>query len=136
MEVLEQITKIINWYIGLKSDSVDINGIMHKRKQLAGYNVNFATEVGRARRAWKTKEAEYESAKNQKRVKYLKEGTTKADYMARANTEFELAEMKEAESLFFELNYVHTAVKDVLAEMNQRISRLRDEEKQERFYNK
>lgn len=134
MESVETIIiDIINNYKDLSPDYSDINELIYTRKQLATYCVTFSTEVSKARKDWKKSVARYEIEKNQKRIKFISNGTTKADYMARANTEQELELCVENECKFFDLDYIFRASKDVLSEMNQHISYLRSEQEQEKF---
>lgn len=130
------IADIIEWYRELPSDYNDIEEVIYKRKLLATYSFRFAVEVGDARKDWKSAEARYESIKNQKRISFsTKHGTTKGDWLARGNCEEELNLSNNFESIFWKMHYIFGATKEVLGEMNQRISYLRDEEKQEKFYN-
>lgn len=61
------------------------------------------------------------------------DGTTKADWISRANTEEELKSLVELEGDFYQLDYLFKGVKEVLSEMNQRISYLKSEQNQNRM---
>lgn len=134
MSVLNDIVAIVEWHRGLPSDFSNLNLMIHKRRQLTGYNFTLATEVRDARTDWRNAFATYEAVKNQKRVLNESKGTTKADWIARANTEEELRDWVDKENYFKGLEYVHGAVKETLSEMNQTIAHLRDEMKQEKFF--
>ena len=131
--VLDIILDIVKDYNLLTPDYSNISDLMYSRKQLATYLVTFSIEVSNARKNWKEKESDYEIEKNQLRLKYIEKGTTKADWTSRANTEDQLKESVRAESLFYDADYVLKSVKEVLSEMNQRISYLKSENDQNRF---
>jgi len=133
MNTLEIVLGILKDYQDLEYDSLDIQGIMHMRKQLSTHGVFLSSELALARKDWKQKEANYEILKNQKRVKLLDKGTTKANWIARANLEAELNESVEAESLYYEFYNILQFLKEVLSEMNQRIAILREEYKQSTY---
>lgn len=132
--VSDIVIDIVNSYRELPQDFADINEIMYYRKQLATYSVTLSTEIGVARKEWKIAEALYETSKNQKRLSYERFGTTKADWRARANMEDEFKDLNTKETIFWNLDYIFRAVREVLSEMNQRISYLREEQKQSRYY--
>lgn len=132
--VFDVVIDIVESYKAFPQDFVDINELMYHRKQLSTYSVTMATEIGDVRKEMVRAESKYEIAKNEKKISYSKMGTTKAEWYARVNTEELLNDWKEKESLYWKLDYVFRAVKEVLSEMNQRISYLKDEEKQTRFH--
>lgn len=134
--VSDIVIDIIRSYRELPDDFCDINEIMYTRKQLATYCVTLAVETGKCRKSWKLKEAVYESRKNQKRIEFEKMGTTKADWSARANVETEYNESVSFESEYWSLDYLLKSVREVLSEMNQRVSYLRKEEEDEKYFNK
>ena len=132
--VFDIVIDIVSSYRELPSDYIDINELMFHRKQLSTYAVTMGTEIGIARREWKVAEAKLELAKNEHRISYERLGTTKADWYAKVNTEELLNDMTEKEALYWKLDYVFKAVREVLSEMNQRISYLREEEKQTKYF--
>lgn len=134
--VEDQIMDIVGWYNKLPPDYMDLNELMYSRTQLATYQVYFAAETASARREWKTKKSRYEIVKNQKRIQYEAKFKVmnKADYSARANSENELNNFTSAENDFYSKEYILFAVKDILADMNQRIAHLREEERQSRYF--
>lgn len=132
--VVDIVIDIVGSYRDLPQDCVDINEMMYYRKQLSTYAVTMGTEIGVARREWKVAEAKLEIAKNEHRISYERLGTTKADWYAKVNTEELLNDMTEKEAVYWKFDYVFKAVREVLSEMNQRISYLREEEKQTKYF--
>lgn len=137
MESKEQILDIVAWYRDLPADYIDVNELMFARKNLAAYGATFSVEVGKARAEWKRATFRYEVTRNQKQIVfYTKQNNLgKADIYAKANTEELYEKSVEAENTYFELDYIFKALREVLGELNQRISYLREELKQDRFYN-
>jgi len=135
--VKDKILEIVKWYRGLPADHIDIIGLIYARKQLATYGATFSVEVGKARAEWKRADYKYEVIKNQKKIVfYTKQGNLgKADIYAKANTEEFFEASMEAENYFFELDYIFKSLREIQGELNQRISYLRDELKQDRFFN-
>jgi hypothetical protein len=131
--VADQMVDIVEWYRKLPEDFTDINELMYARKQLSTLDVTLASEIGKARKNWKYAAKTYELAKNQKRIKFEAKGSTKADWYARANTAEELELATEWESVFWSLDYLFRSIREVLSEMNQRISHLKEERKQNLF---
>lgn len=133
----EKILEIIREYRELAPDYTDINELMYKRKLLSTYGANLAVEVGKARANWKLKNLKYEVNKNQKHIIfYQKQGNLgKAEIYAKANTEDLQKESVKAENIYYELDYIFKALRETLGDLNQRIAHLREELKQDRFYN-
>jgi len=123
----DQITEIVVWYRDLPSDFLGINELMHKRQQLAGYQVEYAAELGLARQIWSMSKAVYEKTKMQLRVKYKSEGTSNADAISRANSIKELEEQQQAEADFYKMYYQYKSHEEVLSAMNQQIATLRED---------
>lgn len=134
MEILDEINAIVDTYNGYPEDYSNINEIMYLRKKLSTYLVSFAVEVGNARKEWKTAEMRHEIIKNELRIKNQSLGTTKADWYAKVNSESENEESILTESVYWQLHYIFNSVREVLSEMNQRISYLREEEKQSKYF--
>lgn len=137
MSVLNEVLEIIGEYRELPADFVDIEELMYKRKMLATYGSNLAVEVGNKRAAWKRAEYKHEVNKAQKEINfYHKNGNLgKSKIMAKANTSDLFEAAIDAENDFFKLDYIFRNLREVLGELNQRISYLREEQKQERFFN-
>lgn len=137
MNVLNEILAIIEEYRGLPADYVDIEDLMHKRKLLATFGSNLSVEVGEKRAAWRRAEYRAEVNKVQKEISfYNKHGNLgRAKIMAKANTGDLFEAAVEAENEFFKLDYIFRNLREVLGELNQRISYLREEQKQDRFFN-
>lgn len=123
----DQILDVITTYREIPSDSIDLNELMHVRKTLAVYSVTLATDVAQARSDWKRKDLTYDMEKCTKRIRFENHGTTKADWYARVNTKAQQEEAINAENKFYELDYLLRAVRDVMAEINQRVAFLRNE---------
>lgn len=138
MTTLDEILEIIATYRELPADYVDIANLMYMRKKLATLGVNLGVEVGVARANWKTAQGKYEITRTQKQIGFYgkQKNLEKSKMYAKANTEEFLDKATEAENDFYSLDYAFRALKEVLSELNQRISYLRDEYKQEQFYNK
>lgn len=134
MKTIDKIIEIVTSYKELPSDYLDIDDLLHRRKLLSGELVLFGTNVGDAKLDWKKAVSQYEAKKNQMRVEYKDQGTTKADWIARSNCEEELEAIGVYESLYYKYDYVFKAVKEVLSEMNQRISYLKSEKKQSIYH--
>jgi len=134
--IKDKILSNIRHYRELPSDFIDISKLIHIRKLLATYGVNLAVEVGLARKAWKIAEYEKEVTRNQKKINFYSKNSNlgKSDLYAKANTGDLQKKAVEAENLFFELDYIFKASREVLGELNQHISYLRGELKQEQFY--
>ena len=127
MEVLQRITSIVSWYKSIPADFIDLNMVLHKRKMLATEMFELSVEAGKARGEWKRKEREYSVKRTQLCKKWESKGTTKADWYAKANTEDEHIEMNQAEEIFYSIDYIVKSVREVLADMNQKIAYLRQE---------
>ena len=127
MEVLGRITNTVDWYKSIPADFIDVNMLLHKRKMLASEMFELSVEAGKARKDWKDAERNYSVKRNQYCKKWESKGVTKADVYAKANTEEEHYEMNQSESIFYSIDYVIRAVKEVLADMNQKIAWLRQE---------
>lgn len=135
--VKEQILSIVGEYRKLPADYIDINDLMYKRKLLATYGTNLSVEVGKARAKWKRATFKYDVTRNQKQIVFYKKQSNlgKADMYAKANTEEMYEASVEAENTYYELDYIFKALRETLGELNQRIAYLREELKQERFFN-
>jgi uncharacterized protein Veg len=135
--VKEQILAIVGEYRELPADYIDVNDLMYKRKLLATYGANFSVETGQARADWKRATFRYDITRNQKQIVFYQKQSNlgKADMYAKANTEELYEKSVEAENKYFELDYIFKALRETLGELNQRIAYLRDELKQERFFN-
>jgi hypothetical protein len=135
--VKDEMLDIVGWYKNLPDDYIDINQLMYGRKQLATYSVTLGTEASRARGKWKLYAMQLEVIKNQKRLQNEVKGMglTKADWTARGNVVKELELATKWEVHFYDLEYVLRTVREVLGEMNQRISYLRAEQQQEEKFN-
>lgn len=136
MGVKDEILAIVGEYRKLPADYMDIPELMHKRKLLATYGANFSVEVGNARAEWKRATYRYEVTKTQKQIVFYKKQSNlgKAEMYAKANTEEFYEKSVEAENKYYELDYIFKALREILGELNQRISYLREELKQERFF--
>lgn len=133
----DEILEVVRQYRELPADYMDITDLMHKRKMLSTLGVTFSVQVGQARAKWKRATFRYEVERNQKQINfYSKQGNLgKAEIYAKANTEDLYEKSIEAENVYFELDYIFKAVRETMGELNQRISYLREELKQERFFN-
>ena len=138
MSAKKEILTIVDWYRELPPDYVDIERLMYTRKKLATQGVRLGVEVGEARAKWKTALGRYEITRTQKQIVFYgkHKNMEKSKMFAKANTEEFFNEATKAESEFYNLDYTFKSYKEVLGELNQRISYLRDEYKQEQFYNR
>lgn len=135
--VKNEILRIVGEYRKLPADYIDVNDLMYKRKLLATYGTNLSVEVGEARAKWKRATFKYDVTRNQKQIVFYKKQSNlgKADMYAKANTEELYEKSVEAENTYYELDYIFKALRETLGELNQRIAYLREELKQERFFN-
>lgn len=133
--VEEQIMFIIGWYNALPSDFLGISEIMHERKQLSTLGATLAVEMGTARKNWKMAEFKLKQLVAQKKLTLTqKMPLSKAENYIKANPFDEDEKATKWEIVFYQKEYIFKAMKEVLSEMNQRISYLKDEQKQDRFY--
>lgn len=137
MQIREEILNVVRWYKQLSPDYNDITNIMYARKKLAAYGVGLGVSVAKARGEWKLATTRYEVFRTQKQIQFYgkHKNLEKSKMYAKANTEEFLKKSIEAENNYYDLEYLFRSMKEVLSEMNQRISYLRDEYKQEQFYN-
>jgi len=136
-EIQEQILELVGTYRKFPTDSNDITGLITLRRVLAGLNVLLGDAVGKARREWKKAVIEGEIEKAQKQIFFYGKHSNmeKAKMYAKANIKEFYDRATKAEGDFNELDYLFRSLREVLSELNQRISYLRDEKKQEQFYN-
>lgn len=127
LAVQDEIISIVVWYRDLPSDYLGVNELMHKRQQLAGFQVEFATELGLARKIWSLSKAVYEKTKMQLRVKYKAQGTGNAEAISRANSIKEFEAQQEAEGEYYKLYYTYKSHEEVLSAMSQQIATLRED---------
>lgn len=125
--VKDEIDEIVLWYRDLPKDYLGINDLIYYRQRLVGFQVEFATELGLARKVWALSKAVYEKKKMQLRVKYKSDGTSNADAISRANSISELQQQQEAEAEYYSLYYAYKSHEEVLSAMSQQIAQLREE---------
>lgn len=123
----DKIADLIDSYKSLPNDSVDLETMVNIRKDLSIELFQCSRDLGIARKEWKAADRRFELRKNQIRVMESSKGTSKADWISRANTQKELDELGMFEAIYYALDYIIKATKEVLNEMNQRISLVKDE---------
>lgn len=134
-DVIKKVNNIVDWWARLPPDYTGLNDVMHARQELSAFSFVMATDMALARNSWSAAQSQLEKKKNQLRVKFEGQGTTKADYQARANTA-DLYEMeKKFEGMYFGIKHQYDAVAQILEAMAQRIAILRREWESKNFAN-
>ena len=127
MTNLEQITEIVIWWRELPHDYNGLEDLMQQRQLLTSYIFDYANELAKHRKDWAKSQYLLEKGKNQKRVQFIDKGTTKADYMARANTAQEFESERTDEAIYWGMRDIYESALEVSQAMAQRIAHLREE---------
>ena len=130
---LDEISEIVIWWRDLPYHYDGLADLMNARQRLSGYVFGYAEEIAKLRKSWSDSQTRLEIAKNQKRVQFLDSGTTKADYMARANIKTEFDDERTGEALYYGSKVIYDAAIEVLGAMAQRIAHLREEWKLKQY---
>ncbi len=134
---LNDIIKVIDWYLKLPNDYNGVNDLMNARRKLSAFIFNFSNlVVAPVAQEWKDAQAITENKKYQLRVQWGAKGSeTSARSISKANTSTELSEEKRLEGLYISARHREQSMYKVLDAMNQHISHLKEELKYSRYLN-
>lgn len=133
----DAIIDLILWYRDLPKDYNSIIDIMDCRKDLSTYTVLLGVDIGKKKKQVKLLDSAVSRKENQKKIEYIAKSYSfsKMDVLIKGNPMQERKERDILEAELYELEYIFKSVREVLSEMNQRIAFLREELKQNNFFN-
>ena len=137
-------TKKINFLISevkkykeIPQDYNGINELIEIRKNISTVVFSLSISLGKIRRNLKDSELTLENKKVREKLAEINKGTKAITYNVQISVKFEqeTKTVQNLESDFYEVEYMIRYVKEVLSELNQRISILKSELKQDTFFN-
>lgn len=128
-KIVEEVTKIVNWYKDLPKDYSNIEDIMYARQKICGNMFMLYVELGKIRQEWKEYEFTTESVRRKTMAQMLDDGMSvaKADAYSRVESLEYLDQEKQIESQFHALKFMVDSAQDVNQTMMQHISTLKKE---------
>lgn len=130
MKALIEVTRLIEGYKKSKKTE-DLEALMEGRRLLSIGLFDLAAEMSDVREMWQNFEVDYENERNSKRILYTEsESLAKSDWKARADTHKLKKEALTYELLYKRMETHSHAVREVLSELNQRISFFKQEKKE------
>lgn len=126
---IEKLLSLIETYEQIPNDSVDINTILHLKKYLVINLVYFATEMQEAIQFIKVQKETLRQRQNDIKLECQekKYSIEKSNQFALANTKEQSIKLAELEGVYEGYKHIDSAVKEVIMEMSQRISVLKNE---------
>lgn len=128
--IIEEITKIVEWYKQLPKDYSNIEDLMYARKKICTNQYLLNVELSRARQTWKEYEVTHETAKRRSIAELLEEGMpmNKANELGRSRSLIHMEHEKLADAFYHNLKFMVDATNEVSNTMMQHISWLKKEQ--------
>ena len=131
IKVIEEITKIVEWYGNLPKDFTNITDLMYSRQKLSAYQFALSVELGTLRQEWKQCEAQTEFVRRNKAVEGVNEGLpmSKVVELSKASALECLKLEKTADGMYNRIKFIIESTESVNQSITQHISILKIEQK-------
>tara|TARA_R110002126_G_scaffold93089_2_gene220721 strand:+ start:3932 stop:4351 length:420 start_codon:yes stop_codon:yes gene_type:complete len=130
-EILEEVTKVAQWYKDLPKDYSNIQDLMYARKKLSTYQYFMSVELGNLRQSWKECEVGTEIVRREKAVECIVEGMpmTKVQEISKCEALLMFEAEKIADSMYHRMKFTIHATEEINNTMMQHVSQLKIEQK-------